>query len=149
MLGKDFSGLTPEEQLLNKLLLHDINMGYETISRIRSGQTVRFNEAETRFVHPWSHENLGYQYEFNKLKDFISWRDYISLPAHAVDRMVTGMMRGRTEREEAEKKAREEKARRDKNNGVTNTANVHGDNGLDPHTAELIKNIEAHGGLSQ
>lgn len=147
MLGKDFSDLTPEEQLLNKLLLHDINMGYESISKIRSGQTIRFNETEARFIHPWSHENLGYQYEFNKLKDFISWKDYISLPAHAVDRQITGMMRGRVEREEAEKKAREEKAKRDKNNGVKNTANVDGDQGLDPKTAELIGNIEETGGL--
>jgi len=137
LLGKDMSGMMPESIHLNNGLLHDINMGYERLGKIRPGHSVRYNRIESAYVHPWSYENVGEQYGMNKLHDYIPIRDYLELPQHAVDRIVAGIIKGKDERFKMEEKKRLEKAAKDKQN---NTANVHGQE-IDPMTAELLRQM--------
>lgn len=114
-------------------------MGYENPEKVRVGQSIRFNPVEAGYVHPWSYENLGEQYEDGKLSDFIPLRDYLELPANAVDKIIVGMMKGRTVRQEREEKARQAKAAKDKQQ--KNTSNVHTDQ-LDPATEAIIKSMQ-------
>ena len=138
LLGRDMSGMMPETILLNNGLLHDLNMGYEKAERIRPGHSVRYNRVESAYVHPWSYENVGEQYGMNRLSDYIPIRDYMELPQHAVDRIVSGIIKGKDERLKLEEQKRKEKEAKDK---VANTSNVHGSE-MDPVTAELLRQME-------
>lgn len=138
LLGKDMSDLPPEEVDLNNSLLYDLNMGYENRKNIHPLQAVRFNRVEAKYVHPWSYENIGEQFGELKLHEFIPLRDYLELPANAVDRVIKGVIKGRESRRVADEEARREAARRQKEQ--QSTANVHSAD-MDPVTAEMIRQL--------
>lgn len=138
LLGKDLSQMMPEALYLNTTLLHDLNMGYEDIKKIRPGQSIRFNRIEAGYVHPWSYENIGEQYGLNKLNEYIPIRDYLELPANAVDRVVAGIIKGKDERLKLDNKRRQEEEAKDKH---INTSNVHQQQ-VDPMTAEVLRQLE-------
>lgn len=126
LLGKDFSQILPEADSLNMGLLYDINMGYEKRQAPSLAQSIRWNQVETEFQHPWSVENLGRQYAQGKLEDFISIDEYLNLPACVVGPFITGMMKGKEARYQAEKKAREEADNKARNAPPKHTGNIDG-----------------------
>ena len=130
------SGLLPEEVALNDELLYDLNMGYENLKNIHPLQSVRYHRVETKYVHPWSYENIGEQYGELKLDEYIPLKDYLELPANAVDRVIRGVIKGKEARRVSDEEARRERARREKDQ--QGTANVHGGE-MDPVTAELMR----------
>lgn len=114
LVGRDFSQIQKDSMLLNERLLFDINMGYQDPSKVSPHQSVKFYPQEAGYLHPWSIENIGEQFGVNKLEDFLPIHEYLHLPAHLVDRLISGMMKGRTRRMELDKEAREEQERREK-----------------------------------
>jgi hypothetical protein len=134
------SALTTDEVLLNDQLLYDLNMGYATRKNIHHMQSIRFIPKEANYIHPWSFEATGEVYGMNQLEKYIPLRDYLELPSHMVDRVITGVIEGKDKRRKAEE---EEKRRRDllaETNNVKNNANVHtGSEELDPVTREMIR----------
>lgn len=126
--------------MLNMGLLFDINMGYEQHDKIRFYQGIRYSQTESGFIHPWSHENTGEQYGFNKLETIIPLDQYLHLPNNVVDSLITGIAKGKKDRAEADDKLRKEKALADKGKNTINESNLHTDS-LTPETEALLKQL--------
>lgn len=79
-------------------MLHDFNMGYYTRRGMTPHSSVAFIEKENEFEHPWSIKRIGHQFGYAKLKELISLKDYLTLPAFLVDDLVSGLNQGEMKR---------------------------------------------------
>ena len=80
-------------------MLYDFNMGYTSPEKITPHSPIAYHIKENEFYHPWSIEAIGYDYGRAKLKDIISLNDYLTLPAHLVDGLIRGIVKGEKQRE--------------------------------------------------
>lgn len=106
------SSLSADEHEFIDSFLQDLRMGYVEAGRPEPYQSILFVEEERKYFHPWSFESIGERFGINKLEEFMPLKDYVSYPMHIGERLVKGMVKGRTERLRIEKEAREAEAAR-------------------------------------
>lgn len=99
LFGVTIDSANPEKLEFDEQVLYDINMGYVDPTEITPHSSVAFHKAENDFFHPWSIDNVGYQYGYARLKDIIPLRDYLTLPAHLVDGLIEGIVDGEKKRQ--------------------------------------------------
>lgn len=94
---------------LQESMLHDLDMGYYTLETRTPFSSIEWFEEENTFIHQYSLEEIGRVYAFNKLQDYIPLDLYLNLPTVVCDDIVTGLLKGKAERDEYDEKQRSER----------------------------------------
>lgn len=94
LLGKDFSKVNPDVNILNHSAMYDLNMNYYTMKSKRPHSPAAWHAKEKRFFHPWSLEESGKMFAYNKLSELITLKDFMTLPNCVVEQVLDGLIVG-------------------------------------------------------
>lgn len=142
LAGKDMSELSPDQLILFKDMLYNINMGYSDPTKLRPGDSIATNSSETGYLHPWSFESIMETYEYHKLHEFMSVKDYLEMPSFMVDRIIKGRSKGRVKRRDDDARRKKEEEERKKQNPAAAVKLPHDIPGLDLEAIERLSNLD-------
>lgn len=109
LIGKPFHEDKYAPTGLQESQMHDFDMGYYTLSDKDPFRSIKWIEAENAYVHQYSLEELGRVYAYNRLQEYIPLDLYLNLPSIVVDDLITGLVNGRSEREEYDDEQRKKR----------------------------------------
>lgn len=108
LLGKPTSSNKDSQELYDGIL-YDFSMGYYTHLSMNPFSSTEYFSVESECVHPFSFDNIGWKYGYNKLEQILPLDVYLNLPAAFVDPVISGIVRGKTERDVRDEPTGEEK----------------------------------------
>lgn len=105
LLGKSLDDVLPESMVLNERMLYNLNMGYYSLKTRTPHSSVAYFPNEHKFYHPWSLHAQSRTFGYNRIKEIMSLKDFMTMPSCVVDEMIEGIIEGETARFDAEKDA--------------------------------------------
>lgn len=83
---------------LQESMLHDLDMGYYELDEKDPFRSIRWVKEENAYNHQFSLEEIGREYAFNRLQEYIPLELYLNLPNVILEDLINGLINGRNER---------------------------------------------------
>lgn len=98
ILGKPFGDLPEETKEFNNGLMYEFNMNYSTPQAIAPHSSALFHKEEHAFIHEWSITSSGKFYGLNRLKEVMTLKEFMTMPACVVEELIDGVTEGNKQR---------------------------------------------------